>query len=135
MIALKFTSNDLSLLKMKPRLGQTTKNITIQFLVAVTPSGFVIYVSKSYGGRVSDIFICQDSGFYQLLEYVDELMADKGLQIQDDIMFHYCKLTVPPGAKIKAPMTKERCAKTEEVANLRMHDERAINHNFTQNVK
>ena len=61
-------------------------------------------------------------------------MADKGFQIQDDFMFHYCKLTVPPGARINALMTKERCAKTEEVANLRMHVERAINHKFTQNV-
>ncbi len=39
------------------------KHNTIKVLVAIAPSGFITYVSKSYGGRASDQFICQDSGF------------------------------------------------------------------------
>ena len=103
------------------------KHNTIKFLVAIAPSGFITFVSKCYGGRASDQFICQDSGFYKLLEYGDEVMADRGFQIQEDLLYYYCRLSIPPGARIKAQMTKTECSKTKDIANLRIHVERAIN--------
>ena len=43
-------------------------------------------------------------------------------------MLHYfCTLVVPPGARVKSQMTEAECKKTKEVANLRIHVERAIN--------
>ncbi len=88
--------------------------------MAIAPSGYITYVSKCYGGRASDQFICQDSGFYKLLEYGDELMADTGFQIQEDLHYYYCKLSILSGARIKAQMTKKECAETKEVASLRI---------------
>ena len=54
-------------------------------------------------------------------------MADRGFQIQEDLLHYYCKLSVPPGARVKSQMRTEECRKTKEVANLRIHVERAIN--------
>ena len=39
----------------------------------------------------------------------------------------FCTLSVPPGARIKAQMTMAECKTTKNVANLRIHVERAIN--------
>jgi len=47
-------------------------------LVAITPSGFISFVSKCYGGRSSDTFITNDCGFLSKLQLNNEVMADKG---------------------------------------------------------
>ena len=54
-------------------------------------------------------------------------MADRGFQIQEDLLLHFCNLQVPPGARTKSQMTKKEIQKTKETANLRIHVERAIN--------
>ena len=54
---------------------------TLKFLVAITPIGAVSWVSPCYGGRTSDIFIVRNSGFLDLLEPYDTVMADRGFKI------------------------------------------------------
>ena len=54
-------------------------------------------------------------------------MADRGLQIQEDLLLHFCILVVPPGARVKTQMRKSEVKKTKEVTNLQIHVERAIN--------
>ena len=86
-----------------------------------------MFLSDCYGGRTTDQSICKYSNFYNLLEAGDELMADRGFQIKEDLLLYYCSLSVPPGARIKARFTMSECEKTKEVANLRLRIERAIN--------
>ena len=99
---------------------------TIKFLIGISPTGYITFLSDCYSGRASDKFICSDSGFYDLLEFNDEIMADRGFQIREELMLRYCSLSVPPGARIKSQMTSKECKKTKDVANLRIHVERAI---------
>ena len=54
-------------------------------------------------------------------------MADRGFQIKEDLLFYYCSLSVPPGARVKVQMTLKECKKTKEVANLGVHVQRTIN--------
>ena len=100
---------------------------TFKFLIGISPTGFITYLSDCYGGKASDKFICSDSDFYDCLDPYDEVMADRGFQITEELMLHYCTLTVPPGARLKSQMTTDECEVTKEVANLRIHIERAIN--------
>ena len=51
---------------------------TIKCLIAVAPSGFITFVSKGFGGRTSDGIVTNSSGFLNLIEPGDEIMADKG---------------------------------------------------------
>ena len=102
-------------------------HITVKFLVDISPSGFITFLSSCYGGQVSDKFITTDSGFYDLFEGDDVVIADSGFQIKEDLLFHFCNLQVPPGARTKSQMKKREVQKTEETANLQIHDERAIN--------
>ena len=96
---------------------------TFKFLIGISPTGFITFLSDCYGGRTSDKYICADSGFYDLLERDDEIMADRGFQIKEDLLLRICHLSVPPGARIKAQMTSEECKRTKDVANLRIHVE------------
>ena len=100
---------------------------TVKFLIGISPIGFVTFLSDCYAGRASDKFICSDSGFFDLLERDDEIMADRGFQIKEDLLLRFCSLSVPPGARTKAQMTVGECKKTKDIANLRIHIERAIN--------
>ena len=56
---------------------------TFKFLIGITPSGVISYVSDAWGVRVSDRRIAMESGFLDLLEPGDEVMADKGFTILD----------------------------------------------------
>ena len=103
------------------------KHNTVKFLVVISPNGFVMYISDCYGGRTSDRYICQDSAFYNFLEAGDEVMADRGFQIKEDLLHYFCSLSIPPGARTKDQMPPGDCEKTKDVANLRIHVERAIN--------
>ena len=97
-----------------------------------------MFVSDGYGRRTDDAFICQDSSFYKKLEHGDEVMADRGFQIKEDLLHYYCSLSVPPAAHLKDQMTSNECKKTKEIANLRIHVERVINriktHRILKNV-
>ena len=94
--------------------------------MAISPAVYIIHLSDCYDGRSSDQFICQNSGLYDLMEYGDVVMADRGFQIKEDLLHHYCHLAVPPGACAKSQMTATECKKTKQVANVRIHVERAI---------
>jgi hypothetical protein len=59
---------------------------TNKFLIGIAPNGYITFLSKCYGGRASDKFITNDSGFYDLLERDDEVMADRGFQIKEELL-------------------------------------------------
>ena len=121
-----FIERPKSLLAQAATWSDYKSHNTFKFLIAISPNGFITFVSPCYGGRATDKFICKDSGFYDLLEPDDEVMADRGFQIQEELMFKYCSLSVPPGARTKSQMTSTECKKTD-IANLRIHVERSIN--------
>ena len=99
---------------------------TAKFLIAISPNGFVTFVSDVYGGKSSDKYIVQKSGFLSNLEFNDDVMTDKGFQIETELLFKYCNLAAPPGARLKLQFTHGEAMKTKTIANLRLHVERAI---------
>ena len=60
---------------------------TIKFLVGISPTGYITFLSDCYGGRASDRCIVKDSGFYNFLEREDMVMADREFQIHEEL---YC---------------------------------------------
>jgi len=67
----------------------------VKVLVAINPSGFICFMSKSYGGRTSDSFITNNRRFLSKLG--DEVLADKGFHgIKVALVGSKSILVVPP---------------------------------------
>ena len=73
------------------------RNNSFKCLFGSTRTGFFSFLSFCYGDRPSNRFMARDSGFYNLLERDDDVMADAGFQIQGELLLHFCRLVVPPG--------------------------------------
>jgi len=84
-----------------------------------------------YGGNVSDKYITEHSGFLDLIEPGDDIMADRGFTIRALLTLHRATLNMPPFTQ-KCTWGKGRCLtqkqiqETREIAKVRIHVERAI---------
>ena len=92
--------------------GQTYSNYkshnTVKFLVAVTPTETVLFISKYWGGRASDqhITVIQNSGLLKHLKYDDLVLADRGFDISDDLAMVGASLAIPPFTKGKPQLSQ-----------------------------
>ena len=64
------------------------------------------------------------SGFLQYFYPGDQVLADRGFTVEEEILIAGAELVKPPAAKGKAQMTSKYIAKTKRVANVRIHVER-----------
>ena len=55
---------------------------TIKILICIAPNRVIYWVSPAYGGRTPDAYIVRDSGFLDLLEPYDQIMADRGFKVK-----------------------------------------------------
>jgi hypothetical protein len=56
--------------------------------VSITPSGAVNFISKGWGGRVSDKEITLKSGYIYKLSHGDEVLADWGFLVSEELAAH-----------------------------------------------
>ena len=83
------------------------------------------FVSCLYAGRTSDKKITNDCGILNLVEPGDEIMADRGFDIEADIPSGVL-LNIPPFVNGQPQLSAEDEAKTRKIASVRVHVERAI---------
>lgn len=98
---------------------------TVKFLIAITPTGAICFVSKAWGGRASDRYIVEHSEFLTYLQEGDLIVADKGFNIGDILAKRKAYLNIPPYLKSKQFSAKEIAA-AKKIARVRIHVERAI---------
>ena len=117
-----------SSLWLNSELFSSYKNhVTLKALVGIAPSGAITFVSQLYTGSISDREIVIRSGFLsQKLEDGDTVMADKGFQIEDLLPLGV-KLNIPPFLGGDSQMSAEDVTRTQQIARVRIHVERAIN--------
>jgi hypothetical protein len=60
------------------------------------PNGMFSYVFQCNGGRSSDIFSFHNSAFVSPLEPNDQVMADRGFKVKEDLMMVQARFTIPP---------------------------------------
>jgi len=95
-------------------------------LIGVIPSGVIAYVSPTYEGSISDKKLVEVCGILEKMESGDEIMADKGFQIQDLLAPLGVRLNIPPFLNNKVQMPADDAFLTRKIAHLRIHMERAI---------
>lgn len=99
---------------------------TIKILVGIAPTGSVIYVSWAFGGRTSDKVITQRSGFLDLIEHGDLVLADRGFLISEDLAARSASLLIPAFTRGQKQLSQRDVEKTRKLAHVRIHVERAI---------
>lgn len=92
---------------------------TFKVLVGCTEYGAVTYVSDVYGGCISDRRIIEESGFLNLLQKNNYVLADRGFDISDLLENKGVHLNIPP-FKTKKQLSELDVAKTRAIANRRI---------------
>ena len=116
-----------SLLLNSELFSSYKSHVTLKALVGIAPSGATTFVSQLYTGSISDREIVLRSGFLsQSFDDGDSVMADKGFQIQD-ILPLGVSLNIRPFLGSNSQMSAEDVVRTQQIAILRIHVERAIN--------
>ena len=97
---------------------------TAKGLIGISPTGYPSFISELYTGRSSDKQVTKDCGILNLLEPSDDLMADKGFDIEDE-MPQGVNLNIPPFLKDQH-LSVQAENETRKIAAVRVHVERAI---------
>ena len=124
-----------SSLPLQSQLYSTYKShTTFNGSIGIIPSGAIAFVSELFTGSISDHELFEQSGLLKLLYSIPQgrsLMADRGFGVED---------LAPLGIKLNMParksglqLTEAGVLRTQRIARVRIHVERAINRakNFT----
>ena len=99
----------------------------MKFLVAVSSSGAIIFVSYGYPGRITDPQITEASGLTKLLSAGDAVLSDRGFliaQLLADVKAH---LLVAHTRFDKGDrFTEDQLLRSKALSNVRIHVERAM---------
>ncbi|KAK6168738.1 hypothetical protein SNE40_019923 [Patella caerulea] len=114
---------------LKPR-AQTFSNYkrhnTVKFLVGISPTGAIIFLSKCYGGRASDKQITMESGFLDKLLPGDVVLADRGFTMVEEFAYRQAKLEFPHFTKGKTQLSAKEVEESRQLSRARIHVERVI---------
>ena len=74
-----FTERPSSLIARAMTWSNYKHHNTVKFLIGVTPQGVISFISKAWGGRVSDKYLTDNSGLLRKLLPGDIVFADGAL--------------------------------------------------------
>ena len=99
---------------------------TLKALIGITPYGSISFVSKLWGGRISDKEITRQSKFYDFVEFGDQVMADRGFTIHGELAQKGATLVMPPFIKGRKQLPGMAVERARQLSALRIHVERAM---------
>ena len=99
---------------------------TIKYLIGITPAGAISFLSSGWGGRASDKVITLDSGFLGKLEHGDEILADRGFLIREELASVGATLRIPSFTKGKSQLPGSCVDTSRQLSRVRIHVERVI---------
>lgn len=121
-----FTERPTSL---KPR-AQTWSNYkqhnTAKFLIGVCPQGVISFISKAWGGRVSDVHLTENCGILNNLLPGDVILADRGFTIHESVGMYCATVKLPPFTKGKKQLSQLEVDTSRQLSSVRIHVERVI---------
>ena len=111
-----------------PELQQLTfssykNHNTYKGLIGISPTGAVVFVSDLYPGSISDKELTRRC---DMLDKGDAVMADRGFDIEEDLILRRVRLNIPPFLRGKQQLNQAELVETRQIASLRIHVEQAI---------
>ncbi|XP_047238272.1 uncharacterized protein LOC124878391 [Girardinichthys multiradiatus] len=99
---------------------------TVKYLISITPQGVISFVSKGWGGRTSDKYVTEHSGYLDLLSPGDVVLADRGFNVAYSVGLVNAQLKIPAFTKGKAQLHPEEIESSRGLAAVGIHVERII---------
>ncbi|XP_002731860.1 uncharacterized protein LOC100372863, partial [Saccoglossus kowalevskii] len=99
---------------------------TVKFLIGISPQGVISYISKAWGGRVSDKHLTENCGFLDNILPGDLVLADRGFDLSDTLGLMCAQIKVPTFMRGKKQLSMPEVIDTRKIANVRIHVERVI---------
>ena len=121
-----FTERPLKLRTRAQMYSNYKSHQTAKYLVGIAPNGLFTFLSSGFSGRASDLCVVRNSGFLDLIEPFDEIMADRGFNIEDDLKARGARLIIPSFTRGMKQLPADKVLQTRRIANSRIHVERAI---------
>ena len=87
-------------------------------MIGITPQGTVSYVSKGWGGRVSDKYITEHCGDLNNLLPGDVVLADRGFDIGDSVGLMGATVDIPAFTRGRDQLTAGKIERTRKIANV-----------------
>ena len=85
-----------------------------------------MFLSKCWGGRVSDKHLTTKCGFLRKLLPGDMVLADRGFDIADELALCGASLSIPSFTKGKDQLSQAEVESSRQLSRLRIHAEKAI---------
>lgn len=99
---------------------------TIKYLIGISTTGAILFISEGFGGRSSDKFIVTKSGFLDYLQDGDVVLADKGFLIEAEVEEKGASLHLPCFVRNGEQLDPIKVEASRQLANVRIHVERII---------
>ena len=99
---------------------------TVKFLIGISPQGSITFISKGWGGRVSDRHLTEHCGILDHLLPGDLILADRGFNMREAAGLYCAEVKLPPFTKGKKQLTKCEVDKARQLSRVRIHVERVI---------
>ena len=99
---------------------------TMKVVVGASPGGLVTYVSSAYGGSASDRQIVERSNLMKMCDPSDEIMADKGFNVEDLFIPYQVSINMPTFFKRKNRLSCKTVREDRKISSKRVHIERII---------
>lgn len=114
-------------LKQAQTWSQYKSSNTVKYLIGCTPNGFISFISKGYGGRISDKAFVAKSDLINVLKPNAVILADRGFkEIETQLNARNIKLLRPPSVYTGTKQTTREALQSKVIASLRVHIERVI---------
>ena len=122
------TESPESLLSKGAMYSHYKNHMTLKGLIGIAPSGSISFISQLYPGSCSDREIVLRSGFLnrKLWASGDMILADRGFTVQDLFSPMQVLVNIPAFLHGRTQFTEEEVVQTQQIANFRVHVERAI---------
>ena len=108
------------LLQSQTYSSYKSKN-TFKALIAISPTGHVIFVSSLHTDCISDTQLVEQSRFLSFLQSGDEIMADRGFTIENLLTPLGVRLNIPPFLGQREQMKGTEVVETQQIASLSIH--------------
>ncbi|KAH9377966.1 hypothetical protein HPB48_015078 [Haemaphysalis longicornis] len=99
---------------------------TAKFLVAVSPAGAITFISKAWGGRVSDKELTAKCGLLDKIDEGDVILADRGFKCEELLAAKGASVLMPSFTKGKKQLSGKEVALSRKLSRARIHVERTI---------